>query len=76
MLSLDQILKMASIKSVIPWKIFFEQSEFLPKDLNFTVGIFKILKNKACRSIIWNSAITKMAKIWRFRELFNFYLSF
>ena len=39
----------------------------------FTVGIFKILKNKASRSIFWISAIKKMAKIWNFCEFFHFY---
>ena len=35
--------------------------------------IFNILKNKASRSILLFSAIKKKAKIWHFRELFNFY---
>ena len=34
MLSRDQIKKLVSVKSVIPWN-FFYQSEFLPKDLKF-----------------------------------------
>ena len=40
MSSRDQILKMASVKSVIPQKNFFEQTEFLPKNLNFYRGDF------------------------------------
>ena len=44
-----------------------------PKIYIFTVGIFKILKNKASRSIFWISAIKKMAKIWHFCEFFHFY---
>ena len=35
MLSRAQILKLTTVKSVIPWRKFFEQSEFLPEDLNF-----------------------------------------
>ena len=31
----DQIKKLASVKSVTPKKNFLEQSEFLPKDLDF-----------------------------------------
>ena len=34
MLSCDQIIKLASLKSVNPWENYFEQTEFLPKDLN------------------------------------------
>ena len=40
MLSRDQILKSASVKSVIPQEKFFEQTEFLPKDLHFSRGDF------------------------------------
>ena len=39
------------------------------------MGIFKILKNKASRSIFWISAIKKMAKILHFCEFFHFYLT-
>ena len=41
MLSRDQILKLASVKSVIPQEFFFEQTEFLRKDLNFYSGDFQ-----------------------------------
>ena len=37
------------------------------------MGIFKIPKNKASRSILRISMITKIAKICHFRENFNFY---
>ena len=40
-MSRDQILKPTSVKSVIPKKIFFEQIEFLLKDLNFYRGDFQ-----------------------------------
>ena len=54
MLSCDQIGKVASVKPVIPYEIFFEQTEFLPKDLSFYCGDFfqKILKNKTFRSTL------------------------
>ena len=40
MFSRDLILKFSSIKSVVPWEKVFEQTEFLPKDLNFYSGDF------------------------------------
>ena len=53
MLSLDQILKLASITSVISQgKFFFYKLTPYTEILNFTVGIFKSLKNKAFRSIL------------------------
>ena len=70
MLSRDQIEK---VKSVIRWEKFFEQTEFLPKDLNFYREDFQILKNKATKSILSMSAITKMARIWHFQKSFHFY---
>ena len=40
MLSHDQIEKLASVKSVMLQKNFFEQTEFFPKYLNFYCGDF------------------------------------
>ena len=37
------------------------------------MGIFKILEIKTFRSILWISAIKKMARIWHFHEFFHFY---
>ena len=51
---------------------------FVPK--NFSLSLSSSIaekcchrKNKASRSILLILAITKMVKIWHFRELFNFY---
>ena len=38
MLSRDPIKKLVFVKSVISWGKLFEQTEFLPKDLNYYCG--------------------------------------
>ena len=45
---------------LFPWQIF-------------TVGILKILKNKASKVNFLHSAIKKMVKIWHYCEFFHFY---
>ena len=63
-------LKISLCKICYPLgKFFFNKLNSYPK----IYGIFKILKNKASRSICWISAIKEMAKIWHFCEFFHFY---
>ena len=75
MLSRDQILKLASVKFVIPWEKFFEQIEFLPKDLSFCHGDFKKFSRIQFPGQFYEFliAITKMVRIWHFRQFSHFY---
>ena len=56
---------------LFPRKIFLSKLNFYPKIKIFAMGVFKILKNKVSKSILWLSPITKMAKIWHFLKFFH-----
>ena len=73
MLSRDQILKLASVKSVISKEKCFWTNCFLTQRSKFLPWEFLKFWKKASRSILWISAIMKIAKIWHFCKFFNFY---